>query len=40
MVVVPEEADEVEAGLKGTDVRVIRHAGNASRLIERIGELG
>jgi hypothetical protein len=40
-VVFPEEADDdVEAGLRGMDVRVIRHAGNASRLIERLGELG
>ena len=40
-VVFPEDADdEVDAGLKDMDVRVIRHAGNASRLIERIGELG
>ena len=40
-VVFPEDADEeVDAGLKDMDVRVIRYAGNASRLIERIGELG
>ena len=40
-VVFPEDADdEVDAGLKDMDVRVIRHAGNASRLIERIEELG
>lgn len=41
VVVFPEEADDdVEADLKDRDVRVIRHAGNASRLIERIEELG
>ena len=40
-VVFPDDADdEVEAGLKDMDVRVIRHAGNASRLIERIAEPG
>ena len=40
-VVFPEDADdEVDAGLRDMDVRVIRHAGNASRLIERIGEPG
>jgi hypothetical protein len=41
VVVFPEDADdEVDAGLKDMDVRVIRHAGNTSRLIERIEELG
>jgi hypothetical protein len=41
IVVFPEDADdEVDAGLKDMDVRVIRHAGNTSRLIERIEELG
>ncbi|WP_156901918.1 hypothetical protein [Azohydromonas australica] len=40
IVVFPEDADEeVDAGLKDMDVRVIRHAGNTSRLIERIEEL-
>jgi hypothetical protein len=41
VVVFPEDADdEVDAGLKEMDVHVIRHAGNTSRLIERIEELG
>jgi hypothetical protein len=41
VVVFPEDADEeVDASLKDMDVRVIRHAGNAGRLIERLGELG
>jgi hypothetical protein len=41
IIVFPEDADdEVDAGLKDMDVRVIRHAGNTSRLIERIEELG
>lgn len=39
-VVFPEDADdEAEASLRDRNVRVIRHAGNASRLIERIEEL-
>jgi hypothetical protein len=41
IVVFPEDADDgVDAGLRDMDVRVIRHAGNTSRLIERIEELG
>lgn len=41
VVVFPEDADEeVDAGLRDMDVRVIRHAGNTGRLIERIEELG
>jgi hypothetical protein len=41
IVVFPEDADdEADAGLKDMNVRVIRHAGNTSRLIERIEELG
>jgi hypothetical protein len=40
IVVFPEDADdEVDARLKDMDVRVIRHAGNTNRLIERIEEL-
>ena len=40
VIVFPEDADdEVDAGLQDMDVRVIRHAGNARRLIERIEEL-
>ena len=41
IVVFPEDADdEAEAGLKDMEVRVIRHAGSTSRLLERIEELG
>lgn len=41
VVVFPEDADDdAEADLKARDVRVIRHAGNASRLIERLEALG
>ncbi|WP_157264293.1 hypothetical protein [Azohydromonas aeria] len=41
VVVVPEDADDsVDADLKHLDVRVVRHAGQASRLAERIGALG